>query len=423
MSKKRKAVTFAALRGVMGDWVYYSTLMRMDQIAQRVDFASNIHTNKKLSDMIQRELNSQRTDAIATYLNKQNERFFNSLVVATYGGSPDWHPVGAINSKDKDLKSRLDEATIETVGFLSLSGKEELFALDGQHRLAGIKKAVKEKNKDVLDDTLSVIFVGHKATPKGLAKTRRLFTTLNKTAKPVKKNEIIALDEDDVMAISVRRLIEQSGLFNDNRIAFVGGANMPPSNNESFTTIVALYDCLTHLFTKSNLMLCDTKANLTRARPSDEVLDKYYRLALRYFRYIRNEIPALDSFFSTKEYGKVTAKYRNNFGGNLVFRPKGLLIFTRVAVSLNQDMSLLQAVRTAAKLPLVLKKAPIRGLFWQSSTSRIIPSNDTLLRDILIYMAGGDLTKRAEKKLLLKYREVLDKPTAVLPDKIIQLLS
>lgn len=32
-------------------------------------------------------------------------------------------------------------------------------------------------------------------------RTHRLFTTLNKSAKPVAKADIIALDEDDTMAI------------------------------------------------------------------------------------------------------------------------------------------------------------------------------------------------------------------------------
>jgi len=419
LKKSKNAITFPALRGVMGDWVYYSTLMRMDQIAKRVKYAADIHKNKKLSDMIQRELNSKRTDAIATYLNEQEERFFNSLVVATYGGNPNWHSVGAISSRDNELETQLDADTIETVGFLSLSGKEKLFALDGQHRLAGIKKAVKAKNEDVLNDTLSVIFVGHKTTPQGLKKTRRLFTTLNKTAKPVKKNEIIALDEDDVMAITVRRLLEHSKYFNGDKVAFTGSANMPPSNTKSLTTIVALYDCLTLLFTKSDLNLSDTKANLTRARPNDEDLEKYYKLALQYFRYLGAEIPALDKFFNSDNYGEVTAKNRGDFGGHLMFRPKGLLIFTHVVVSLTQEMSLLKAVRTAAKLPLLLKEPPLRGLFWQPSTSRIVASNDTLLRNIFIYMVDGDLPARTENALLSKYREALDNPKVQLPETVV----
>jgi len=64
----------------------------------------------------------------------------NALVVATYGGQPNWHALNDVKSRTKDgeLKS-LDDDMIASVGFLTLQGDEELFALDGQHRLAGIK--------------------------------------------------------------------------------------------------------------------------------------------------------------------------------------------------------------------------------------------------------------------------------------------
>ena len=115
-------------------------------------------------------------------------------------------------TNDTDLKDLSDE-TIESLGFLTLRGDENLFALDGQHRLAGIKKAIKDGiDQDPYDD-LSVIFVAHQTTKKGLERTRRLFTTLNKTARPVSKGDIVALDEDDAMAICVRWLIEKTNLF------------------------------------------------------------------------------------------------------------------------------------------------------------------------------------------------------------------
>ena len=96
----------------------------------------------------------------------------------------------------------------------------------------------------------SVIFVGHKQTPAGERRTRRLFTTLNKTAKPVSKNEIIALDEDDVMAIIARRLVEFHPWFQGKRVAFNPTANLAATDTHSLTTIVNLYDVLTILFSK-----------------------------------------------------------------------------------------------------------------------------------------------------------------------------
>ena len=149
-----KPLILPALRGIMGDWVYYSCLMRLDELSQRVDYAKDIHKNTHLSDMIQRQLKGNRSAQIATYIKCQPERLFNSLVVATYQGAPNWHAISNVKPKpsSKELQG-LSEETIESVGFLTLSGDEKLFALDGQHRLAGIKKAIKDGlSQDPMDE-------------------------------------------------------------------------------------------------------------------------------------------------------------------------------------------------------------------------------------------------------------------------------
>ena len=246
-------IILPALRGCMGDWVYYSCLMNLLELSNRVHFADEVHQNKNLSDMIQRKLKGGRSDQIALYLTSQKERFFNSLVIATYGGTPNWHAIASVSQQriGYDLE-HLDEATIGTVGFLPFRGDEKLFALDGQHRLAGIKEAIKAGLQQDPFDEVSVIFVAHDTTKKGLERTRRLFTTLNKTARPVAKGDIIALDEDDVIAICVRRLIEDTDLFPCDRIAFVESNNMPVTNTTSLTTIGNLYDVLGILFTDTD---------------------------------------------------------------------------------------------------------------------------------------------------------------------------
>ena len=162
--------------------------------------------------MIQRQLKSMRAKEIADYLTTQSDRLFNALVIATYGGQPNWHALTNVRSKgSSEQLSRLTEETMLSVGFLTLRGDEKLFALDGQHRLSGIKRSLElaEVGPDALKDQVPVIFVAHETTEPGLKRTRRLFTTLNKTAKPVSKFDIIALDEDDVMALTVRWLIDE----------------------------------------------------------------------------------------------------------------------------------------------------------------------------------------------------------------------
>ena len=100
------------------------------------------------------------------------------------------------------------------LGILRLDGTQTLFAIDGQHRVEGIRQALKE-NKELGREEVSVILVAHRNDSDGMERTRRLFTTLNRYAKPVSKSEIVALDEDDIIAITTRALVEKHPLFQE----------------------------------------------------------------------------------------------------------------------------------------------------------------------------------------------------------------
>ncbi len=417
MTKKPEGLVLPALRGVMGDWVYYSCLMNITELSGRVDYAKDVHHNKSLSEMIQRQLTGTRRKQIAEYLKTQPERFFNSLVIATYGGQPNWHALSNVKARDADDLAGLTEEQIASVGFLTLHGNEELFALDGQHRLAGIKKAVQDGLDQDPVDEISVIFVAHKRTAKGLERTRRLFTTLNKTARPVSKGDIIALDEDDVMAIAVRWLIEESELFKDNRIAFVASNNIPVANQVCLTTIGNLYDVLGILFSSAQTDLKKRKADLQRIRPSDEVLQTYFKLAKDYFVLLAKHMTELAAFFAAADTKSVVTKNRGSQGGSAVFRPIGLDIFTRVIARLTTDKTLEEAIKLAAKLPRKLTSAPYEGLMWDPSTKTISNAHNVTLREILLYML--DASKLNEEKLTERYRIETGNEKAVLPKKIV----
>ena len=416
-SKGDKKIVLPALRGIMGDWVYYSCLMNLRELADRVRYADEVHKNKSLSDMIQRQIKGPRGKQIAEYLETQPERFFNSLVIATYGGQPNWHALSNVNAKDKDDLAGLTEEQVSSVGFLTLQGDEQLFALDGQHRLFGIKKAIESGLEQEPMDEVSVIFVAHKATTKGLERTRRLFTTLNKTARPVSKGDIIALDEDDVMAICVRWLVEESKFFRGKRVAFVASNNVPVSNQVSLTTIANLYDVLGILFTSVESELKKRKADLQKARPNDEELKSYYGLATSYFAQIAKQVPELGEFFSADDTTPIVKKYRGGSGGSMIFRPIGLEIFTRIVARLTKDMSLDQAVKLAAKLPRKLDHAPYKGLMWDPSTKTISNAHNVTVRELLLYMLG--VSKFSEATLKQRYRKEAGNEDLELPARIV----
>jgi DNA sulfur modification protein DndB len=392
--------------------------MDLETLSARVRYAEEIHKNHFLSDMIQRQLKRSRGTQIAEYLRTQPERFFNALVVATYGGQPNWHALSDIRSKEKkpDLQN-LSEETIQSLGFLTFRGDEKLFTLDGQHRLAGIKKALEDGLQQDPYDEVSIIFVAHKETKKGLERTRRLFTTLNKTARPVSKGDIIALDEDDVMAISVRWLIEETDLFSGGRIAFVASNNMPVGNRTSLTTIGNLYDVLTIMFTNSRSDLTKRKSELQRVRPNDQELNAYFQYAKSLFVEFRQNFDELEKFFSAEDTETIVSRYRGSHGGNALFRPIGLDIFARIIAQLTKDMLLAKAVKLAARLPRHLNEPPYKGLMWDPSNKTILNAHKVTLREILLFML--DKSKYTESALLERYRRETGDDKVKLPDKVV----
>lgn len=411
-------IVLPALRGNMGAWTYYSALVDLRELANRVKFADKIQPHKGLSDMIQRGLDDKRRPDIAEYLLTQKERLFNSLVIATYGGSPNWFPISDVTiAEDEEQLDALNEETVQSVGFLTFTGEEDLFAVDGQHRLAGIIEALKlEPERDWYDE-IPVIFVAHSNDQDGLVRTRRLFTTLNKNARPVTKRDTIALDEDDVMAIIVRRLIEEKAdLFGKDRIALVAENNMPPGDDTRLTTIGNLYDVLATLFSRASTDLRRPKKQLQKKRPSDAELDAYFELAFNFFVEMRINFSELDAFFSVTDTKPVVAQYRGE-GGSILFRPAGLDLFATIVAQLTREMPIADAIGLASNLPRALNEIPFVGLVWDPSSNTMQRFSKLTVRELLLHMLNK--SRMNSDHLLAKYRKELGKLDQELPDIVV----
>lgn len=380
-----KNLYLPALRGFFGDWVYYSCIMPLATISKMVNFADELHNSKNLSELIQRTIKKRRGNEIASYLTNEKERFFNSLVVAVYGGAPSWRSIGIVSSHTDVKVEDISESSRNSFGFLSFTGEEKMFAIDGQHRLAGIKKAIHDGNH-FDNDEVSVLLIAHQNTPPGLQRTRRLFTTLNKTAVKVSKGEIIALDENDVMAITVRRLVENNPFFMNDRIVFKATNNIAPKDNKSLTTIGNLYDVLGVLF---SIKTGPRKVHeLKKQRPSEYELDQYYDFASDYFNKLSEYIPSLQSFFNSESTSPIVAQNRGPFGGDLTFRPLGLFIMTEVIAKLSAKYGMEESIKRISKLPLQLGDQPFVNVLWHPGKKTMIPRGRVLARDLLLYMLG-----------------------------------
>ena len=105
--------------------------------------------------------------------------------------------------------------------------------------------------------------------------------------------------------------------------------------------------------------------------------------------------------------------------GSAVFRPIGLAIFTRIVARLSHDMTLVQAVELAAKLPRTLDAAPYEGLMWDSSNQTILSGHKVTLREILLFMVRKNAKKYQEHVLVERYRRETGNPAAKLPRRVV----
>lgn len=407
----RSELVLPALRAQMGDWTYYITSMTLGEVARRVTTASAVHRSQGLDDMIQRSLGTRAGD-IAEYLLSQPQRLFGTIVTAVYGGDPEWLQVGIDEeaqpwAEDGD---RLDGS----IGFLRLSGSEELFALDGQHRVVGIQQAL-EKDASLGGEEVAVIFVGHSKDQAGLERTRRLFSTLNRYAKPVSKRDIIALDEDDARAIVTRRLFDSHELFVD-RVSLGERKPIPVQDRVNVTSIVALYDAVE--------MVLKSSAGWTprhkRLRPDDDTLDKLTGYCARYWDAVVEENQVLQSYLQASASAQPAAPYRGGHGGHLLFRPVGILAHAWVATTLckKEGLSLLTAVQRLAALPMELSERPWAGLLWdvENQRMRTAPEAQRVAKWIMYALAGGTLERvgSSEPKLKAELAGLLNKD----PDEV-----
>ncbi len=387
----------------MGDWVYYPTLMKLKDIAERVKIAEEIYQSKTLSEMVQQEIKRKRGKEIKDYLLKHEQRFFNSLIVAVHEGDPSWYDITHIESNSPYDSEDIPEDVVAGIGILSLNGEEELFTLDGQHRLIGIKEAVAEA-PHLGEDELSIIFIAHRTDMDGMERTRSLFTTLNKNAVPVSKGEIVALDEDDTMAITVRRLVTENPMFMEDRILNNATDNIPRSNQTCLTTIGNLYDLLSILFTKIYVIskkktFGDREDELTKVRQPNHILDEHYLNACDYFKRLTNSFLPVQEFVSTSDYSTVVKKYRHPDGGSVLFRPIGLKILIEIIAELVEKYPLPKCFRMISKLPTDLTQTPYNGVIWHPTQKKMLMKGKTLVKNLLLYMLnnfGGDVDKLRE---------------------------
>jgi DNA sulfur modification protein DndB len=379
--------TFPSIRADMGAWTYFITTLTFADVAAFIKRPKQTSEDEELKDWLQREIDPDRLKNIANYLIEHEQHFFNAIVVGIYGGEPQWYPVSVSGSPTlRDVN--ISERTRTSMGILCLTGDEEAFPIDGQHRVEGIKIAL-EHDINLANEEQCIIFVAHHTDKAGHERVRRLFATLNRYARPVSKGEIIALDQDDAFAIVTRKLTEEFAPLRRNRFAtFTKTTNVPPNDKKGITTILALYDLVKTIAAPKTIAGNVERNKLIIGPPKAERINEIYKQQIAFWDSIKKHVPEIRSVINSR---KTAGDYRKDTGGHLLFRPVGQMAFANaVRIMMDRKVSMDDAVATLSKLPLELEKRPWRHVLWNPDQEKVINSNNTLAQNLFLYMLGQE---------------------------------
>jgi DNA sulfur modification protein DndB len=314
---------FPSLRGVFGTWVYYPVLFTPKQITDLVKSSHEIRESECLDDYLQRGLTSN-VNKIVKYLNIEKDRFFNSIIIGVFDDVPDWF---SLDLSSIDIIEEHDRNILEeSMGILSFSGEEKLFAIDGQHRVEAIKK--RYLDDESYSDQISVIFVSHSDSQEGKKRTRKLFSDLNKTAQKVSPGELAIIDEQDIENIVARKIYGEYERISEPSISLSKTAPIKADENVFFTNLLTLV--------KVSKVI--SKLSFRQAKPiySTENIQEVYSNVSEFFDILFDNIVGLEESLGNKN---LTQKLRQESHQSFM-RPIGLEILANLYILGKKDEQL-----------------------------------------------------------------------------------
>lgn len=205
-----------AMRGKMGSRTYYSCLMPMKAVPQFFKFTN--WSGISPEDREQRVLNEKRVPDLAAYIAENEDEYLFSSLTASFKSEPVFEPF----SDDSDI------------GVLVLQLGDELVINDGQHRAAGIVKAL-EQGVPIDRDAISVLLFPWEST----GRVQQMFSDLNRYVAKTSKSLDILFDKRDDLAAATLAMMEKVPVFNE--LTDKENVSLGTKSTKLFT-LAALYD-------------------------------------------------------------------------------------------------------------------------------------------------------------------------------------
>lgn len=225
-----------AMRGKMGSRTFYSVLMPMSGVPQFFKFTNWAGISPE--DREQRVLNEKRVPDLADYISENEEDYLFSSVTASYKTEPRFEPY-------RDGSN---------LGMLILQLGDEFIINDGQHRCAGIVKAL-ENGVPIGKDTISVLLFPWETT----ARVQQMFSDLNRFVQKTSKSLDILYDKRDDLATATLAMIEELPVFKE--LTDKEAVSLGVKSTKLFT-LAALYDANAELLKGRDKEDTDAKVEL-----------------------------------------------------------------------------------------------------------------------------------------------------------------
>lgn len=410
--KNKDKLILPCIRGIVGDWVYYLSTMNSSQISNWVEPSKNIKEAKSLNDYLQRTL-KKREKEIASYLIENKHRFFNSILIGVYGGLPDWIEFDIVKT---GKKLSIDMDTIKnTMGLLIFKGNESMFAIDGQHRVKGIDKAIELTNlhgnsSGVHSDYYPIIFLAHIDNSAGKIRTRRLFSDINRKAKPIPKKDFVIIDEEDISAIVARKIYANNKYFKKGLLIDIESdtSNLDKDDINNFTNLVTLHTIIKRLSVLYN-------KDKTKKDWHEKNVNSLYKVSSNFFDFIFMHINHYKDYFVNNSLSLKEARINNSY---LLFRPIGLILIARLYVHFTKSENLSIFKDNINKISFILPKSPLNKILWNNGIMEAASKNQTLAYNLCLYLLGEKTPRKSIEDIVSDLRFITKNDNAKLPKKI-----
>ena len=420
------STTIAAMKGRLGNTDYFILSMKAGDLVAKATIPSEMPEwkNMTMDEKEQRAINYGRVKSqIARYLAKHKDRFFGSIILAAKNfNSKNFEQLSDVATKGLP---NLYKAEADKMGFLTLTGGEVFIPVDGQHRIKAIQFAIEgkdEKSKDLGPGLSSPDLANEDVTvmivPYESKKVRKIFTRVNRYAKPTGTGQNLITDDEDYIAISAREIADWINRTDPNSsegsVELVKTTSNALSDKEDFfTTLATIAEC--------NRTILQAWFSNTITKPfivSDpELLHLYKDKISEVWEHLVKNIDEFSSMLSDKsETGNQTRRdtRQDYLLGHPVPQVCLFRAYARLIVVSNLQPD--DAVKRLSKIRWGKSEDIWDRLLMTGG--KIIHKNAKIATDIICYMTGE---KMNEAELLEEYQKLFPdkhKPTE-LPKKVV----